>query len=508
MMEPIVAETQVFIVEDEPLLLRQIQRMLQLQGIGIKGAFQTGESLLEALREESPHIILMDISLKGTLDGIETAEQVHLLKDIPIVFMTASQDPALFERAKVSDPFGFILKPFKPRELVLTLQIALHKHKFEKKLREQESRLSTTLQSISDGVITTNEYLEIEVMNVAAEHLFGKVHTDGVPLSLHQIFDSQPPACSAKVVSLAIDALTKAASVTSEVPLKLSAPEKHLEVTVTPVIEPGHSPKGVVLVFHDLTRQKQDERRLFEANQKLEQKVEERTRELERTIVELKQFAYVASHDLREPIRVIVSFIQLLQKSLEGKLDDEQKSFMQFAYDGAIRMQGLLSAILRYSRVQTRQREYRISSVASIIQDACKNLYRKIEDAGAKIEVEEMPEIEVDETQITQVFQNLIGNGIKFCQTRTPEVTIVAKDQGDQVLFQVSDNGIGIEKKYEEKIFQMFQRLNAQSEFEGNGLGLAICKGIIERHGGDIWLESTPGAGTTFFFTLPKTQLS
>jgi len=224
---------------------------------------------------------------------------------------------------------------------------------------------------------------------------------------------------------------------------------------------------------------------------------------LKRSNEDLQQFAYVASHDLQEPLRMVSSYTQLLEKKYGDKLDEKGKKFIYFAVDGATRMQKLIQDLLEYSRVKTHGVQFESLAADQMLDAALINLGAAIEEAGAVVTRGPLPVINVDRTQIVQVFQNLIGNAIKFRKDRTPEVHISATHKDSSWLFSVKDNGIGISEAYKEKIFIIFQRLHTRDEYPGTGIGLAMCRQIVNRHGGTLWFESTPGRGTTFFFTLP-----
>lgn len=248
--------------------------------------------------------------------------------------------------------------------------------------------------------------------------------------------------------------------------------------------------------------------RLKSLNEELEQKVSARTRELQRSNEELEEFAYAASHDLQEPLRMIAGHLQLLERRYKGKLGEDADEFIHYAVDGAKRMDQLIVDLLAYSRVGTHGQAFAEVDLNQVIARARDNLTLRIEEAKAAVIAEPLPKVQGDTIQLTQLFQNLMGNAIKFRGDHPPVVDIschpYAQDPQRFWTFAVKDNGIGIESQYFDRIFQIFQRLHTREEFPGTGIGLSICKRIVDRHGGKIWLESAPGQGTTFFFTLPR----
>lgn len=232
--------------------------------------------------------------------------------------------------------------------------------------------------------------------------------------------------------------------------------------------------------------------------------LEEKAGQLECSNNELQQFAYVASHDLQEPLRMVSSYVQLLNRRYGDKLDQDAKEFIGFAVDGAERMRMLIQDLLAFSRVTTKGRPLEPTDSGRALELALTNLQVMIAESGAKVERGEMPEVLADQGQLVQVFQNLVQNAIKFHGPQPPVVRISAQDVDGEWRFAVSDNGVGIEEQYFERIFIIYQRLHSKSEYGGTGIGLALVKKIVERHGGRIWMESTPGEGSTFYFTIPK----
>ncbi len=257
---------------------------------------------------------------------------------------------------------------------------------------------------------------------------------------------------------------------------------------------------GFVSTYSDITALKQAQDALADKARELEVAMED----LRRSNTELEQFAYVASHDLQEPLRMVGSYCQLLARRYADKLDDDAREFIAFAVDGAGRMQRLINDLLLYSRVGTRGKEPQAVALDDMLDRALANLKMAIEDADGRVTHDPLPTIMGDDVQMIQLFQNLIGNALKFHRDVPPEVHVGTREEAGRWLVSVSDNGIGMEPAYFERIFLIFQRLNKRGEYPGTGIGLAICKKIVERHGGQITVESEPGRGSTFTFSLPK----
>lgn len=226
--------------------------------------------------------------------------------------------------------------------------------------------------------------------------------------------------------------------------------------------------------------------------------------DLERSNKELEQFAYVASHDLQEPLRMVASYTQLLAERYEEQLDDKAKKFIEYAVDGAVRMQRLILDLLTFSRVTTSGSKFQLVDSNVALGMAIAGLGESIRESDALVTNDELPQVMADQTQLAQVFQNLISNAIKFRDQKPPLIHISARADGPNWLFSVEDNGIGIDLQYKDKIFVIFQRLHTREEYPGTGIGLALCQRIVNRHGGEIWFDSNPGKGSTFYFTIPK----
>jgi PAS domain S-box-containing protein len=234
----------------------------------------------------------------------------------------------------------------------------------------------------------------------------------------------------------------------------------------------------------------------------MEERLKQITAELQYSNTELEQFAYVISHDLQEPLRMVSSYTQLLAKRYSDKLDNDADEFIAYAVDGTKRMQSLLHDLLEYSRVGTRGKPFSLVNCQHIVEQAIANLKIAIEECGASVSYDVLPTIMGDEGQLVRLFQNLIGNAIKFRREEAPQVHISAKRMNYIVTFSVKDNGIGIDPQHSQSIFEILRRLHTIEEYPGTGMGLAICKKIVERHGGHISVQSQPGQGSTFYFSV------
>lgn len=266
----------------------------------------------------------------------------------------------------------------------------------------------------------------------------------------------------------------------------------HFIVTASPIKDEEGNLLGSIHIANDIT-----------ARKKAEEKIEKHTEELAKSNAELEHFAYVASHDLREPLRMITSFLQLLERRYTDQLDENANEFIGFAVDGAQRLNDMINDLLTYSRVSTNKREFQKVDCEQILETTLTNLKVKIEENNAIITYDPLPTIFGDELLMIELFQNLIANAIKYRSQKTPQIHISAKKELNQYNFCVNDNGIGIDSKHLGRIFTIFQRLHTKEEYDGTGLGLAIAQKIVNEHSGHIWAESEPNIGSTFYFTIP-----
>jgi PAS domain S-box-containing protein len=266
---------------------------------------------------------------------------------------------------------------------------------------------------------------------------------------------------------------------------------RHMMGNATPLYDENGNPRGSVSAFIDVTKSKDAEIRMGEL-----------LKELGRSNKDLEQFAYVTSHDLKEPLRMVSSFTQLLEKRYKGKLDQDADEFIKFIVDGTERMQHLLDDLLEYARI-TEVKEYEKVSLNEVVEESINNLKMAIEESSAIITIDTLPSIDANRTLMVQLFQNLIANAIKFQSEKTPKIHIYSRKKDNKYYISVKDNGIGINPKYQERIFKVFQRLHTVDEYDGTGIGLSITQKIVAHHKGNIWVKSEPGKGSIFSFSIP-----
>lgn len=365
-------------------------------------------------------------------------------------------------------------------------------------LQASEERYRTIVETVTEGIMVQDSSGKIVMCNSRAESMleltleemversyatphWQGVREDGSPLLIEEF-----PSRTA--LRMGILQRNRVMGI-----YKSSGELVWLLVNASPLYSPSSkTPDGVITSFADITHIKEASRLL-----------QERATQLEQSNRDLQDFAYVASHDLQEPLRMVSSYVQLLEKRYKDKLDDSAKEFIHYAVDGAKRMQNLVNDLLSYSRVASQHKLQKEVNAEKVLGRAVKNLEFRIGETKAQITHDPLPSLTVDETQLMQLFQNLIGNALKFCRGQ-PVIHIGLTQEEKMWQFCVRDNGIGMKAEELERIFKPFQRLHSREEYEGTGIGLSVCRRIVERHGGHIWVESELGKGSTFFFTLPK----
>jgi PAS domain S-box-containing protein len=579
----------VLIVDDTPANIKVLAEYLASHGFAVMVA-QDGEEGITRAQFGQPDLILLDVMMPG-LDGFETCRRLKASEKtsgIPVIFITALFD--IGDKMTGYDAGGvdYVTKPFQVEEVLARVNTHLALRAARQQLmgknlqlqqevavREQaEAALQRAYEGLEERVAQRTIELARANASLKAENVERKRAEEALRKSEEQwrdVFENNPTMyfmidVAGKVISVNPFGADQLGYTTAELighsvlgvfcDADKDAVRRNVELCLenmgqtmnweirkirkdgtmlwvreTARAVPRENSAVVLIACEDITARKQAEEDLRKAHDELERRVQERTRELEksnqrleievterkqaeailaqrstelaRSNAELEQLAYVASHDLQEPLRMVASYLQLLAQRYKNRLDADADEFIGFAVDGARRMQALIEDLLAFSRVGTKAKPLQPTASAAVVETAVSSLRVAIDESGARIQCDALPVVLGDAVQLTQLFQNLIGNAIKFRRENAPEIHIGAEREDGFWRFSLRDNGIGISPEYFERIFVMFQRLHGRREYSGTGIGLAICKKIVERHGGQIWVESSPGAGSTFKFTLP-----
>mgnify|MGYP000850953837 CR=1 FL=1 len=486
----------ILILEDSESDYVLAMRELALGGLNPEISWVKDRSaFLQALESSDPDVALLDHSLPG-FDGISALKMLQEMRpDVPAIIVSGAIGEELAIETMKAGASDYVLKQRIERLVPVTLRALqeteqlLARRRAEEALLESRKRYEALFSSSSEGIcvhelmrdesgravnyrpLNVNPALE-QMIGMRKEMMVGALASDiyGSPIHLERFARVMETGESASFEDTRL------------------RPGKTFLVSAFP-IEPGNFATLVV----DITYRKE-----------LEMQLEQRAEELARSNADLQQFAYVASHDLQEPLRMVFSYLALLEKRCGDDLDDRAKECIYYAKEGAIRARDLVQDLLEYSRVGSRTKPSEIADMERLLGLACRNLRELIREEGAVIDHDPLPRLPADEAQITALLQNLVSNAIKFHGPGRPEVRVSCCEEGGDWIFEVRDNGIGIRMEDQERIFLLFQRLHTREEYEGTGIGLAIAKKIVERHGGRIWVDSRPGEGSSFYFTLPN----
>jgi PAS domain S-box-containing protein len=421
-------------------------------------------------------------------------------------------------------PIEIMLSPLESAEGILVTAAIRNisvRRDAEKHLARMEGRYRGLLEAAPDAMVVVNTGGEIVLLNVRAEKEFGYRRDELVGQKVKNII---PEGFAERIVADGTRSAAEALAQQIGTGIELSGRRKDgSEFPIEIMLSPLESAEGILVTaaIRNISLRKKSEEHsaklenqtaaLQKVRDELEMRVGERTKELavanqvlERSNLELKQFAYIASHDLQSPLRSISGFVQLLKLEYENTLDEQAHDWIRRTVQSIAQMQTLIRDLLSYSRVDARSRPFAQIQFVDIVNDSMALLDSSIHDSGGEVTFGRLPAIMGDRSQLVQLIQNLISNGLTYRGDHPPHIHVAAERDGKEWIFSVRDNGIGIDTKHHEQIFEIFKRLHDQTDYPGTGIGLAVCRRVVDRHGGRIWVKSEPGHGSTFYFTIPE----
>jgi PAS domain S-box-containing protein len=498
----------ILLVDDTPENLVSIEAALSGLGEDLVLA-NSGKEALRHLLNEDFAAILLDVRMPD-MDGFETAEMIRSRprsRQTPILFLTGYRNEEHLFRGYDLGAVDFLFKPIVPEVLRSKVAVFVDLSRGNARLKEQADALRQQAEVLQKAELKFRSLLE------AAPDPMVMCREDGEILMVNSQTEVLFHCGRERLISKNIKALVPgwgfrrrpAGGVERGVELT-AFPEDAEPFPVEISFSPVQTEEGVVITsaIRDITQRRKTEEQIRQLNANLEERVLERTNALMRSNEELQQFAYIASHDLQEPLRTVSIYAQFLAQRYKGQLQGDADQFIDFIVQGAERMQRLIHDLLDFSRVEARGADFFVRmSCDEALEDALRNLQSLIRESGAVVTRPRLPSITGDPVQITRLFQNLLVNSIKYRSLEVPCIHVNAERNGNDWVFSVRDNGIGIEPQYAEKVFGIFKCLDPRDKRAGSGMGLAICRKIVSRHEGRIWVESTLGKGSTFYFTLP-----
>jgi PAS domain S-box-containing protein len=505
----------ILLVDDTPDNLVSIEAALSSLGEELVLA-NSGKEALRHLLNEDFAAILLDVRMPD-MDGFETAELIRSRprsRQTPILFLTGYRNEEHLFRGYDLGAVDFLFKPIVPEVLRSKVAVFVDLSRGHARLRQQadilrkqaeilqkaESRFRSLLEAAPDPMVVCREDGEILMVNSQTEVLFRCGRDRLISRNIRTLvpgweFRWRPGWNAGLTPSRGVE-------------LK-ALPEGFEAFPVEISFSPLQTEEGLLITsaIRDISERKKTEEQIRLLNASLEERVLERTEALMRSNEELQQFAYIASHDLQEPLRAVAIYAQLMARRYQGRLEGDADQFIEFIVGGAQRMERLIHDLLDFSRVDARGSDFFVSmNSGEALAEAIQNVQSLIEESGAVITTSGLPRITGDPVQMARLFQNLLVNSIKYRSTETPCIHVSAVIGGDNWVFSVRDNGIGIDPQYAEKVFGIFKCLDPRDRRSGSGMGLAICRKIVSRHGGRIWLESALGRGATVSFTVLADQ--
>ena len=487
----------ILVVEDEAIVALNLQLRLEQLGYDVPAVAASGQESLDLIGELLPDLVLMDIHIQGPMDGIEVASRLRQTHPVPVIYLTAYAEDSTLERARQTQPYGYLLKPFSERELHATIQMAFERHKLERQLVDKQQLLQQALDAASMGVLE----LDITTRAITSSPRSNDLMRwpDEQALTVQDLLSSVDAADRNAIAAKLEDSLSA---------LQAFSEEFRLLADDTPTrwikLDAGlGSGRRLIGVLQDVSERKHSEGRLQMLNEGLEQLVAERTSELHLSLKELEAFSYSVAHDLRSPVRAIVGFSQELIGQHRADLGPDSLDLITRIATAGQRMGALIDALLHMARLSQQPMQLRVVNISAFATDIAAHLMDADPQRVAHVHVSPHLEAMGDPTLVHSLLNNLIGNAWKFCaRSEVTRIEVGAKTVDGETVFFVQDNGCGFDMASADRLFGPFQRLHREADYAGTGIGLTIVQRIVMRHGGRVWALAEPGRGATFHFTL------
>ena len=486
--------TRILVVEDEGIIARDITAMLQRLGYEVIGQAGTGVDAIELASTHATDLVLMDIKIRGPIDGVQTADEIRRRIGVPIVFLSAHADSETLERATASEPFGYVVKPFSESDLRVAIEVGLNRHRLQEQSDVKQVWFRSALESIKEAVLATDSEGVLTFFNSAAELLTGWTSTEATGRRLSEVLD-----CDGKKELLDLNKLS------SDEPVFLTNAKvrrKTGEATAVlgsfrPMRDPGSRVvQGAVLTIRPVPDLDDSVRSI------------QGTDLLASSAMQLQELSYALSNDLREPVRNISCFAELLGRNGSPLLDDTSREYLDFIIKGSRRIESQMGSLRSFHLAGTVSSDTSLCADATgICHTALQTLANEIAEAGAEITLLPLPAVAMDPRAFRDLIHQLLLNALRFRAERTPCIRIGALRDETFWKFTVEDNGLGFDVQQAERIFGLFTKAHEPQRC-GNGVGLAICRRLVEAAGGRIWAESLIGEWSRFHFMLPALSLS